>query len=55
MREELRASVTAARKSFNAIDGPTRRDRTLKTRLDAIAHDLLIHDDVEEETSIGNL
>jgi len=55
LREELRASATAARKSFDTIDKPTRQHRTLKTQLDAIAYDLLIQNNIEEETSIGNL
>jgi hypothetical protein len=55
LREELQASATAPQKSFDTIDRPTRQDRTLKSRLDAIAHDLLSHNTVEEEASAGNL
>jgi len=55
LREEFRASATAAQKSFAAIDRPTRRHRTLKTQLDAMMHDLLSHNTVEEGASAGNL
>jgi len=55
LHEELKASVTAAQKAFATIDRPTRRHRTLKTQLDAIADDLLGQNTVEKGTSAGNL
>jgi hypothetical protein len=54
LREELRVSATAARKSFDPMVKPTRQDRALKIRLDAIVHDLLAQESIEKETSIGN-
>ena len=41
LREELRASVVAAQRSFAAIERPTRQDHALKQRLDAIERNLL--------------
>jgi hypothetical protein len=40
LHEELKASLAAARKAFDVIERPTRRDEALKRQLDAIEQDL---------------
>jgi len=41
LREELKAAIAAARKSFGAIERPVPGDRALKQKLDAMERDLL--------------
>lgn len=41
LREELKVSVAATRRSFGAMERPTRQDRALKKKLDAMEQNLL--------------